>query len=142
MACADPKAGRRRFVLFVSTGAFAALVNIAGRAAFSLIIPYEVAIILAYGCGMLTAFALHRTLVFDPSGRQIGWEFLRFATINAIAIVQVWIVSVGLARLIFPYFGFTWHAELLAHSIGVAVPIFSSYLGHKYFTFSPLGGNQ
>jgi putative flippase GtrA len=61
---------------------------------------------------------------------------MRFALVNIAAIAQVWIVSVGLARFVFPAAGFTWHAETVAHVIGVAVPVFTSYVGHKRFSFA------
>ena len=38
--------------------------------------------------------------------------------------------------LIFPAVGFTWHGETVAHVIGVLVPVVTSYLGHKHFSFA------
>ena len=66
-------------------------------------------------------------------------EYTRFALVNLAAVAQVWVVSVGLARLVFPAIGFTWHAEIVAHVIGVVVPVFTSYLGHKHFSFAAKG---
>ena len=54
----------------------------------------------------------------------------------SLAVAQVWIVSVGLARFVFPAIGFTWHDETVAHVIGVLVPVVTSYLGHKHFSFA------
>lgn len=134
--------GRRRFVLFVLAGGIAALVNIASRIVLSLAIPYEVAIVLAYLCGMTTAYTLNKLFVFMPSGRSVAHEYVRFATVNLVALAQVWIVSVGLARLVFPAMGFTWYAETIAHVIGVAAPVYTSYLGHKHFSFAAKGGER
>ena len=77
--------------------------------------------------------------------RSIGYSLLwscraegqltRFALVNAIAFVQVWLVSVGLARLLFPAIGFTWQAEIVAHAIGVASPAVTSYFLHQHFSF-------
>ena len=53
-----------------------------------------------------------------------------------LALITQLVVSVGLARFIFPATGFAWHAETVAHVIGVAVPVFTSYLGHKHFSFA------
>jgi putative flippase GtrA len=69
----------------------------------------------------------------------VASEYTRFALVNLAAVAQVWIVSVGLARLAFPAIGFTWHAETVAHVIGVAIPVFTSYLGHKHFSFAAKG---
>jgi putative flippase GtrA len=128
---------RRRFVLFLLAGGIAAAVNIASRIALSHVMPYEIAIVVAYLCGMTTAYLLNKFFVFESSGRGAASEYTRFALVNLAAIAQVWIVSVGLARLIFPAIGFFWHAETVAHVIGVAVPVFTSYLGHKHFSFAP-----
>jgi putative flippase GtrA len=132
---AAPRGERRRIVLFVLAGAMAAAVNIASRILLNLAMPYEAAIVLAYLCGMTVAYVANRLWVFDPSGRAVAQEYLRFALVNAVAIAQVWLVSVGLARVIFPWIGFVWRGETVAHVIGVAVPIITSYLGHKHFTF-------
>ena len=133
------KAERSRFVLFVLAGGTAALVNILSRIALNWVMPYEVAIIVAYLCGMTTAYLLNRYFVFAASGRGVASEYTRFALVNLAAVAQVWIVSVGLARLAFPAIGFTWHAETVAHVIGVAIPVFTSYLGHKHFSFAAKG---
>jgi putative flippase GtrA len=127
---------RRRFVLFILAGGVAALVNILSRIALNWMMPYETAIVIAYLFGMTTAYVLNKYFVFDSSGRAARSEYLRFALVNLAAIVQVWIVSVGLARYLFPAIGFTWHAETVAHVIGVAVPVYTSYLGHKHFSFA------
>ena len=131
---------RRRFLLFLFAGGTAALINILSRIAFNWIMPYEVAIVIAYLCGMTAAFLLNKHFVFEASGRSVTSEYVRFAMVNLLAIAQVWIVSVGLARLVFPAIGFTWHAETVAHVIGVMVPVFTSYLGHRHFSFAKTEG--
>ena len=133
-------AEQRRFALFVVAGGIAALVNIASRIALNQAMPYEVAIVVAYVCGMTTAYALNKLFVFERSGRAVADEYVRFTLVNLVAVAQVWLVSVGLARLLFPAVGFTWHAETVAHVIGVIVPVFTSYLGHKHFSFAAREG--
>ena len=127
---------RRRFALFLLAGGIAAVVNILSRVALNWAMPYEIAIVVAYLCGMTTAYLLNRYFVFASSGRGAASEYLRFALVNLAAVAQVWIVSVGLARLVLPAIGFSWHAETVAHIIGVAVPVFTSYFGHKHFSFA------
>jgi putative flippase GtrA len=60
---------------------------------------------------------------------------VKFATVNVVSFAQVWLVSVGLARLLFPALTFQWHADSVAHMIGVASPLLFSYYAHKHFTF-------
>ena len=127
-----------RFARFILAGGFAALVNVTSRIILNLAMSYEAAIVVAYLCGMTVAYLLNRIFVFFPSGRPVHEEYLRFTLINFVALSQVWIVSVVLARSVFPALGFTWHADTVAHSIGVGVPLFTSYLGHRYFSFAPV----
>jgi putative flippase GtrA len=132
---------RARFALFVVTGGIAAGVNIVSRWLLEYLVSYEVSIGIAYLIGMTTAFFLARIFVFEPVQGDAHWQFVRFAMVNAIAFAQVWLVSVGLARIVFPAIGFVWQPELVAHMIGVASPIVSSYVLHKRFSFrAPAGG--
>lgn len=125
-----------QFLKFAVAGGLAAAVNVGSRIAFSLLVPYGAAITLAYLVGMTTAFVLNRMFVFERSGRAKHEEYLRFGLVNLIALAQVWLVSEGLYRFAFPALGFTWHAETVAHAVGVVAPIFTSYLGHKHFSFA------
>jgi putative flippase GtrA len=85
---------------------------------------------------MVTAFALARWLVFPPSGRSTISELSWFTFVNLLAVAQVWLVSVGLAEFLFPRVGFGWHADTIAHVIGVSIPAVTSYFGHKYLSFA------
>jgi putative flippase GtrA len=129
-------AEKHRFLGFLVTGGLAALANIGSRVVLSQWMAYEAAVILAYLVGMTTAFLLSKRFVFEASGRGAASEYGRFALVNVVALIQVWIVSVGLARFVFPFLSLTWHAETLAHVIGVLSPVATSYYGHKRFTFA------
>jgi putative flippase GtrA len=124
------------FARFLLTGGVAAGVNVVSRWALSHAMVYEAAVAVAYLFGMATAYGLSRAFVFERSGRTMANEAVRFAIVNVAALAQVWVVSVGLARLVFPAVGFTWHAEDVAHLIGVVVPAVTSYFGHRHFSFS------
>jgi putative flippase GtrA len=133
-----PKGSQTQFVKFLAVGVVAALVNILSRIALNYVMSYEVAIIVAYVCGMTTAYVLNKLFVFSPSGRAVHDEYIRFTIVNLFAVAQVWIVSVGLAFYVFPSIGFDWHAETVAHIIGVMVPAVTSYFGHRHFSFAEL----
>lgn len=124
-----------RFVKFLATGGLAALVNLASRYALNILVPFEAAVAIAYLIGMGVAFVLARVFVFEASGRSLASEFYRFAVVNMVALAVVWIVSVGLARVVFPAVGFTWYGDDVAHLIGVLAPAVTSYLGHRHYTF-------
>ena len=124
------------FSRFVVAGGLAAAVNILSRIALSHIMSYGTAIVIAYLIGMTTAYLLMRLFVFEASGKPASHEYVRFGLVNLVALAQVWLVSEGLVRLLFPVIGFSWHAETLAHMIGVLSPVAVSYIGHKSFTFA------
>lgn len=125
----------KQFLRFLVAGGVAAAANFGSRILLSLVMPYTTAIVVAYCIGMVTAFLLNRRFVFEASSnplhRQAGW----FIAINLLAVLQTLAVSLLLARWLFPAIGMTFHPETLAHAAGVAVPVFTSYLGHKAFTF-------
>ncbi len=125
----------RQLVAFVAVSGLAAAVNIAARAGFSLVTSYEVAIALAFPIALTTAFVLNRMFVFRATGSR-ALQFGRFLAVNVAALLQVWIVSVALARIVFPAIGGVWHGEFLAHAIGVFSPVATSYLAHKRYTFA------
>ena len=127
-----------RFTRFLVTGGIAAGVNVVSRYFLSMVMEYRWAVIVAYLCGMTTAWILTRLFVFDMTGRSRTEEYIRFGIVNVVAAAQVWIVSVGLAEYVFPAIDFAWHPEDVAHVIGVIIPVFTSYLGHKHFSFAPL----
>lgn len=126
----------REFVSFVLAGGIAAGVNWGSNIGLNLFMPLEASVVIAYLIGMTTAFTLTRLFVFAPSGRSAEQEYIRFALVNMIALVQVWIVTIALARLLLPAIGWTFMPEATSHLVGVASPIVTSYFGHKYFTFS------
>jgi putative flippase GtrA len=127
----------RRFLGFLAVSGFAAAVNFASRFAFDVLVPYAVAIVLAYLVGMATAFVLNRRFVFTDAGRplhhQAGW----FVVVNVAAVLQTLVVSLLLARWALPALGWTWEPEAVAHAVGIAVPAVSSYFGHRWLTFVP-----
>lgn len=125
----------RRFFYFSLAGGTAALVNFGSRIAFSHFMAYALAIVLAYCLGMLTAFLLNRVFVFTDAVTPLRHQALWFVTINVAAVLQTLLVSLLLARWVFPWLGMTFHPEVVAHAFGVVVPVVTSYVGHKRLTF-------
>lgn len=123
------------FVRFLLVGGFAALVNFLSRIAFSHYMAYAVAIVLAYIVGMATAYILNRLYVFGAGRRGYAREIYYFVLVNVLAVLQTLAVSLLLAWLVLPWLGVRAYREEIAHFFGVCVPVFTSYLGHKYWTF-------
>ncbi len=128
----------RQFFLFLLTGGFAAVVNLGCRYLLNSVMQFDAAVPIAYLFGMVTAYSLARLCVFDETGRSRLDEFRRFALVNVVALGVVWAISVGLAEWFFPLIGFSWHAQDVAHVIGVLSPAVISYFGHQSYTFAKL----
>lgn len=124
-----------QFARFLLTGGIAASANIGSRVVFSLWVPYIPAITLAFCVGLTTGFLLNRGWVFTRTGR--GWlvEAMWFTAVNFVGLAQTIGISWILSKIILPALGQEAFVAETAHAIGVVVPVITSYLGHKYFTF-------
>lgn len=128
--------GVTAFMSFIVCGGIAACANFGSRWLFSRWLPYPAAIVLAYLVGMLTAFLLFKCLVFNSAkSKRTLRETLWFLAVNAFALLQTLAVSIGLADYVFPWIGMRVHPHDVAHGIGVAVPVITSFWGHKHLTF-------
>ena len=123
------------FILFLLAGGMAAVVNVTSRMVYSLVLNYSTAIVCAYLTGMVAAYFLMRLLVFKRTINTVPQSATWFVLVNMAAVAQTWVVTMAMHEWALPKLGITWNAELLAHAAGVAAPVFSSYLGHKYFSF-------
>lgn len=117
-------------------GGVAAAANYASRFGFSVWFAFPVAIALAYAVGMITAFLLMRRYVFQAHGKEILPQALKFVLVNAFALLQTLLVSLILAQWLLPSLGISSGVEALAHAVGVAFPVFTSYVLHKHATFN------
>lgn len=127
----------RQFLLFLITGGVGAGVNFGSRIVYSLFMGYSAAIMLAYLTGMFTAYILARLFVFRGPQIRTGRSAFWFTLVNVAAVAQTWAVSVLLAYHVLPAIGFDRSAEEIAHGVAIAVPVFTSFLGHKYLSFAP-----
>lgn len=111
------------------------MVNFGSRFLYNHWFSYSTSIILAYLNGMIIAFILAKLLVFTSSQQTLHRSVLFFVLINLLAVLQTWLVSMGLNYYLFPKVGMHYYPDVLAHAIGIIIPVFSSYLGHKYLSF-------
>ncbi|SPC11706.1 GtrA family protein [Cupriavidus taiwanensis] len=125
----------RTFILFLLTGGIAAAVNWSSRILYNFWMPFSYAIVAAYLTGMITAFFLAKIFVFADSTQSVGRSAVIFTAVNIAAVFQTWAVSVFLAYHVLPALGEISHAKEIAHLCGVAVPVFTSYIGHKKYSF-------
>ncbi|NYT24350.1 GtrA family protein [Alcaligenaceae bacterium] len=125
----------RQFLAFIVTGGIAAAINFGSRILYNQWMGYSAAIVLAYLTGMVTAFILARVFVFRGSAQALHRSAGYFVLVNLAAVAQTWLVSMALAYYVLPALGVTQYIRELAHAVGVAVPVFTSYVGHKRWSF-------
>lgn len=125
----------RQFLVFLVTGGTAAAVNFGSRIVYNQWMAFSPAVVCAYITGMITAFVLAKLFVFKDSRQSMHRAAGFFVLVNLVAVAQTWLISVGLLRYVLPQFGVTHFAPEIAHAVGVVVPVFTSYLGHKHFSF-------
>ena len=125
----------RQFVAFLLTGGTAALINFCTRIVYNNWMGFSAAVVLAYITGMVTAYVLARIFVFKASTQTLQRSMLLFALVNLLAIIQTWAVSLMMAYAVLPALGVTRFTLEIAHAVGIVVPVFTSFLGHKYWSF-------
>jgi putative flippase GtrA len=123
-----------QFLGFLLTGGLAAVVNFGSRIVYNRWLDFSSAVVLAYLTGMVTAFILARSFVFTKSSQSVQRSAMFFVLVNGVAVLQTWAISMALYYLL-PIAGVTQWVPEIAHAVGVAVPVFTSYLGHKKFSF-------
>lgn len=124
-----------QFLRYLAAGGIAAAANYFSRFAFSVWFAFETAVVLAFFVGLTTGFILMRQFVFGGAGKPITPQAVKYAMVNLIALVLTVGVSSLLARWLLPALGVDRHVEAIAHAFGVAVPVLTSYVGHRVATF-------
>jgi putative flippase GtrA len=125
----------RQFLAFVVAGGTSVVFNLAARHALSAVVPFEAAVAMAYVVGVAVAFAMNRWLVFRDARGSLARQGARFAAVNLVGLAQVWLVSVALLRWVFPALSMQWHAEWVAHFLGLATLTVTSFVAHKRYSF-------
>lgn len=124
----------RQFAIFLLTGGLAACVNFGSRILYNQWLDFSSSVVLAYLSGMITAFLLARAFVFRDGSQSVKKSAVIFALVNVVAVLQTWGISMALYYLL-PLGGLTRHVPELAHAVGIMVPVFTSYMGHKKYSF-------
>ena len=125
----------RQFLIFLATGATAAAVNFGSRIFYNQWLDFSTAVILAYLTGMVTAFFLAKIFVFKTSQQSMQRSVVFFMLVNLVAVAQTWGISMALAYYVLPALSINLFVPEIAHAAGVAVPVFTSYIGHKRWSF-------
>jgi len=125
----------KQFLRFLIAGGIAASVNFAVGYSLQGLLPFHGDIVVGHLSGMLVAFFLFEQSVFEGTENSRVKSAPIFIAINGLALAQTWLVYYVLHQYIFPGAKFYFHPDVVARAIAIITPIFTSFLGHKYFTF-------
>lgn len=129
------RAGIIEFARFLGVGGIAAAANLVSRYLLNFVMPFEVAVVLAYMVGMVVGFLLFRKMLFGGGAVDVRLV-VRFIWVNLFGATLAWAISSIMARHALPLLGWTWHPFEIAHLCGVAAPAITSYFLHKHYTFA------
>jgi len=124
-----------QFACFLITGGIAAGINFGSRFFFNTLMPFGPSILAAHFTGMLSAFIMAKVFVFEKSRQPTGKAFLYFTLVNVASVAQTYFISVSLAEYLFPAVSFSFMPHATAHAAGIIIPVFTSFIGHKYLSF-------
>jgi len=125
----------KQFFIFLLTGGAAAVVSFGSRILYNLWTSFSTAVILASLTGMLAAFILAKLFVFTQSQQPLHRSAFSFVFVYLLAMLQTWLVSMLFGYYVLPAVGMKAFVPEIAHTIGMAVPAFTSYLAHKHWSF-------
>jgi putative flippase GtrA len=125
----------KEFIGFLITGGIAAAVNFLSRIFYNQYCSFSSSVIFAYLTGMVTAFILAKIFVFKHGTQSIQRSAIIFSLVNIIAAAQTWLISMGFNYYFLPMIGVTRFIPEISSAIGIAFPVFTSYLGHKHWSF-------
>lgn len=123
------------FARFLAIGGVAALANLVARYFLDFVMPFEAAVVLAYGVGMIVGFIIFRKTLFRDATTDRRM-ITRFIWVNLFGAALAWAVSSVMARQVLPAIGWTFRPFEVAHLCGVAAPAITSYFLHKHYTFA------
>ena len=124
----------KQFFHFLVAGGIAACINFSVGFVLAGLVPLHGDIVVGYLAGMLTAFFIFEK-VFGEHSESREKSVQIFILVNLLGLVQTWVVYVILKDYLFPGINYHLYAAEMARAIAIIVPLFSSFIGHKFFTF-------
>jgi energy-coupling factor transport system substrate-specific component len=122
---------------FLLAGGLAAGINWLSRIGLSLFMPFGLAVISAYGIGMVVGFLLYRHFVFqknaDPVLRQIG-TFVVVNAFSAAFVLGFSLAFLALGKSLWPLSPMKI-SEALSHGAAIMLGAGLNFVGHRWLTF-------
>ncbi len=125
----------KQFLAFLVSGGLAAIANFGSRIVFNRWLSFSTSVVLAFFVGLLTGFMLMKLFVFPGSRKSLKHSAVFYLLVNLAALAQTWVISMLLAYYVLPWLEIHRFVREIAHGCGIAMPVFTSYIGHKRWTF-------
>ena len=122
------------FLHFIAIGLLAVCVNFFTRIVFSMEFNFFISVLLSQCIGMIFAFYLFKNYLFKSSKRS--FQLLKFLMVNLLSLLIILIISHTMAFFLLPAVGILKFKYEIAHFIGIGSTAFTSFILHKYWTFS------
>lgn len=129
----------REFIRFVVTGVVATVGNLGTVWLVRDTLPFQAAVLVGIGVGFCISFIVGKLFAFRSRswGRARG-ELARFLAVYATGVAVNWTVSMLLGLYVLPGVLGRDAAEMLAAFVGAGTMTFTSYFGHRFFTYRHL----
>lgn len=127
-----------QFLRFVLANVVAAAVNIGTKLASSFLMADPLAVLTGFCAGLSTSYLLCRNYVFQPVGGIRLIEVARFTGVNLAGLAITYATYRQMLNLLQGSGGLDPglpSTQTLAYAIGVAAPVFLSFLAQKTLTF-------
>lgn len=126
----------REAARFIVTGVTATIGNMCAVCITRRFSTFEVALLFGVSTGFLISFLMSKLYAFrSGSWRQFHLESLRFVAVYLIGAAVYWTVGFALGRHILPRLFDPRIAELMGAFLGASCMAFTSYFGHRFFTY-------
>jgi energy-coupling factor transport system substrate-specific component len=131
-----------QFVLFLCSSGAALVLHWVARMLLSLVLPFSVAVVLAYGVGMVSAYLLQKRYVFTRSANSRSREIGLFLAVNLAWLPVVWVLSLWLGDNVLAHLMDPGAAHAIGHGVAITTPVLVNFAFHKFLTFRerPAGG--
>lgn len=126
---------KNQFIKFLLAGGLAAAANFGSRFFFSLVVPFVVAVGLAFMVGLVTGFVIMRAVVFKNATGATSRQASYYVLVNLVGLVVTVVVSVIVAKGAALIMTNLSAAEAIGHLAGIAAPVVLSYYAHRKITF-------
>ena len=124
------------FARFVLTGVLATCANLGAVWLARNVVAYHFALVAGVIAGASVSFPMSKRFAFRSTDWQRSHrEFVRFAIVYAGGVIVYWAVAMICGRAILPTLMPRPAAELAGAFLGAGVMTFTSYFGHRYYTY-------